>query len=283
VIYPIIVAGAESVLGEQGYTLSIFSTLEDEDLEAKEIETIKARGFDGVINAACLVDNRNSEILANSGIPTVWVLRRYSKIETLDHVVVDDRKAIYLVVEHMIRMGHRRIGIIKGPQYTSTGMDRYDGAMAALRDYGIVLSEDLVRQGDYLRESGYKATQAFLRLRPEERPTAICAANDQMATGAFDALLDAGLRIPEEIALAGSNNVEASSFRSMQITTARGHRREMGRLGAQRLIDKMEKKRGYKKSFQVVLEPELVIRRSCGYHLSGGYVVERKKRRSIRL
>lgn len=281
VIYPIIVAGAESVLGEQDYTMSIFSTLEDEALEAKEIEAIKARGFDGVIHAACLLDNRNSELLANSGIPTVWVLRHYTKIENLDRVVVDDRKAIYLVVEHMIRLGHKRIGIIKGPQYTSTGIERYDGAIAALRDYGIGLSEALVQQGDYLRESGYQAAKAFLRLKPGARPTAICAANDQMATGALDALLDAGLRIPEDIALCGGNNVEASSFRSMQITTVKCHRREMGRLGAKRLIDKIEKKRGHKKPFQIVLDPELIIRRSCGFNGDSGYKVGKAKKRSI--
>lgn len=143
----------------------------------------------------------------------------------------------------------------------------------------MTLSDDYIRQGDYLRESGYQAAKAFLKLN--QRPTAICAANDQMATGAFDALLDAGLRIPEDIALAGSNNVEASSFRSMQITTAKGHRREMGRLGAQRLIEKIEKKRGYKKPFQVVLEPELVIRRSCGFKRDSGYRVKKAIKRSI--
>ncbi len=92
VVYPIIVAGVESVLWDLDYTLSIFSTHEDDALEAKEIETIKARGFDGVINAACLLDNQNSELLANLKIPAVWVLRRYSKMGDLDHVIVDDKK-----------------------------------------------------------------------------------------------------------------------------------------------------------------------------------------------
>lgn len=281
VIYPIIVAGVEIVLKEQDYTLSIFSTLEDEALEAKEIETIKARGFDGVIHAGCLVNNKNSELLVNSGIPTVWVLRHYPEIENLDHVVVNDRKAIYLAVEHVIRLGHKRIGIIAGPQYTSTGRERLDGAIAALRDYGIARSEDLIRKGDYLRESGYQAAKSFLELPPGDQPTAICAANDQMATGAFDALLDAGLRIPEDIALCGGNNVEASSFRSMQITTVKCHRREMGRLGAQRLIDKIEKRRGYRKPFRIVLDPELIIRRSCGFKEDSGYRLEKAKKRSI--
>ncbi|MBW1773105.1 MAG: LacI family DNA-binding transcriptional regulator [Deltaproteobacteria bacterium] len=281
VIYPIIVAGVESVLWDMGYTLSIFSTNEDEALEAKEIETIKARGFDGVINAACLLDNQNSERLANSGIPTVWVLRRYPKIRNLDHVIVDDKKATYLAVEHVIRMGHKRIGIIKGPGYTSTGTERYEGAVTALRDYGIALSDDLIQQGDYLRESGYQATKAFLGLKTRERPTAICAANDQMATGAFDALLDAGLKIPEDIALTGANNVEASSFRSMEITTVKGNRREMGRLGAKRLIEKIEKKRGHKKPFQIVLDPELIIRRSCGFNRASGYRIKKAEKRTI--
>lgn len=281
VIYPIIVAGAESVFEECGYALSIFSTHEEKNLESKEIETIRARGFDGVLHAAALLDNQNSEILANSGTPTVWVLRRYPRIANADYVILDDRKAGYLIMEHLIRLGHKRIGVIRGPDNTFSGQERFEGVIAAMRDYRVGISADFIRQGDYLRQSGYHAARSFTAMGPGDRPTAICAANDHMAIGAFDALLEAQLKVPEDIALAGTDNVEASSFRAMEITTVKAHRREMGRLGATRLVDKMEKRRGFRRSFQVVLEPELVIRRSCGYHLSGGYILNEVRRGGI--
>jgi LacI family transcriptional regulator len=96
-----------------------------------------------------------------------------------------------------------------------------------------------------------------------------------MALGAFEAILDMGLKIPEDVALVGFNNVEAAALRTIEITTINQRKHEMGRMAAKRLIDKIEKKRGYKTPLQVVLEPELIVRRSCGYSLTSTYVREK--------
>ena len=274
-IFPEIAGGVDEILKEYGYSLSIISTYDDVELESKEIENIKARGIDGILTSAALIDDENLMRLVNSGFPVVAVLRRTYNCDRLDYVLVDNRKGAYLAVEHLIRLGHQRIGIIKGPSNTSTGIERFDGAMKAFKVYGIPVSEELVDEGDYLQKTGYLGTKKFLKLDSDKRPTAIFAINDDIALGAFGAIWDLGLKIPGDIALVGFNNVETTSFCSIQITTVSQRTHEMGRLGAKRLIQKIEKKRGYKKRYQVVLEPELIIRNSCGYSSGAKYVVHK--------
>lgn len=274
-IFPEIAGGVDEVLKEHGYSLSIISTYDDVELESKEIENIKARGIDGILTSAALVDDQNLVRLVNSGYPVVAVLRRTYNCDSLDYVLVDNRKGAYLAVEHLIRLGHQRIAVIKGPSNTSTGMERFDGAMRAFKTYGIPVSEELVDEGDYFQKTGYLCTKKFFKLDSYKRPTAIFAINDDIALGAFEAVWERGLRIPEDIALVGFNNVETTSFCSIQITTVSQRTHEMGRLGAKRLIQKIEKKRGYRKRFQIVLEPELIIRNSCGYSSGSKYVVKK--------
>lgn len=273
-IFPEIAAGVDEVLKEQDYSLSIISTHDDSLLESREIEKIKARGIDGILTSAALVDNDNLVRLVRSGFPVVAVLRRVYHCDDLDYVIVDNEMGGFLALEHLIRMGHRRIGMIKGPLNNSTAIGRFEGALKACKAYGVPVSEDLIHEGDYLQKTGYHVTKQLLRKKRAALPTAIFASNDEMALGAFEAAWVMGIKIPEDVALVGFNNTEITSFCSIQMTTVSQRPYEMGRLGAKRLIGKIERKRGYKKPYQVILEPELIIRKSCGYDLSTGYRLE---------
>lgn len=273
-IFPEIAAGVDEVLVEQGYSLSIISTHDDSILESREIEKIKARGIDGILTSAALVDNDNLLHLAQSGFPVVALLRRVYHCDELDYVVADNRRGGFLALEHLIRLGHRRIGILKGPSNNSTAIERLDGAMDACRAYGIPIPEGFIQGGGYLQKTGYLVTKELFGKKKKDSPTAIFASNDEMALGAFEAAWEMGLKIPEDIALVGFNNVEITSFCSIQLTTVSQRPDEMGRLGAKRLVAKIEKKRGYRKGYQEVLEPELVVRKSCGYAASSGYPIE---------
>jgi len=270
-IFPEIAAGIDEVLKTQGYSMSIIFTHDDSEFESREIEKVKARGVDGILTSAALVDNDNLMTLVTSGFPVVALLRRVYHCNGLDYVIVDNAKGGFLAAEHLIRLGHRRIGIIKGPSNNSTAVERFAGALKAFKVYGIPVSENLFAEGDYVQKTGYLAAKRLFRQIGKDVPTAIFACNDDMALGAFEAAWEMGLKIPEDIALVGFNNVEITSFCSIQITTVSQRPYEMGRLGAKRLIDKIEKKRGYRKKFQVVLEPELIVRKTCGYSDSSGY------------
>jgi LacI family transcriptional regulator len=275
-IFPELAAGADEVLRKHGYSLSIISTHDDLQTEADELKKIEARGMDGVITSASLLDSQSVKDLVQSGYPVVSALRRVYNCEELDYVTLDNLKGGYMAAEHLIRLGHTRIGIIKGPQNTSTGKERFEGALLALNKYSVPATEELIKQGDYFRESGYKATRSFLGMPANRRPTAICAHNDEMAFGALEALLDKGMGIPEDVAVIGFNNVEATALRSIEITTICQRKLELGRLAAKRLIDKIEKKRGYRNPCHVVLEPKLIIRRSCGFSITNEYQVNKQ-------
>jgi LacI family transcriptional regulator len=274
-IFPEIATGIDEVLKEHGYSLSVISTYDDCELEAKEIENIKARGIDGILTSAALVDNENVKTLVNSGFPVVALLRRVYDCDDLDYVIVDNPKGAYMAVEHLIRLGHQRIGIIRGPSNNSVAVERFHGAIKALKAYEIPILDELCYGGDFFQKTGYQGTKKFLRMDRGKRPTAIFGNNDDVALGAFEAIWEMGLRIPEDMALVGFNNVETTSFCSIQITTVSQRTYEMGRLGAKRLVAKIEKKRGYKQKYQIVLEPELIIRKSCGYSARPRYVVKK--------
>lgn len=279
-IFPEISHGVEEILRKNNYILNIMSTYDDPELEAKEIETTRARGVDGILMSAALIDSENIKSLVEAGFPIVSVLRRVYNCDNLDYVNVDNVKGGYLAAEHLIRLGHKRIGIIKGPLKNSTAIERFQGSSQAFKDYGLSLIDDLMHEGDYFKMSGYIAANELLHIPKNKRPTAIFVSNDDMALGALEAVMDMGLKIPEDVALVGFNDVETAALPSIALTTISLNAYEMGRLGAQRLIDKIEEKRGYKKKFQVVLEPELIIRKSCGFS-SSKYSIKKNRKRSI--
>lgn len=278
-VFDDIASGIENVMRQRGFLISIMTTNADEVQESNVIDAIGAHGFDGVITAATLLDNQNHQKLSNLGIPVIWLLRRHFDLgDDEEYAIINSVKSGYLAAEHLIRLGHKRIGIINGPDNTSTAIERFEGTINAFKDYNISLSKDLVFQGNYLRESGYNTTLRLLELDPGKRPTAICAGNDDMVLGAFDAIVDKGLSVPEDIALLGAGNVDATTFRMMNISTVSQQNMELGKLSAQRLADKIEKKRGLTKPFHLVLQPELIIRDSCGFSLKKKYLLEKVRR-----
>jgi LacI family transcriptional regulator len=268
-IFPEIGAGVEEVLNKHGLSLNLISTFDDVEIEKKKIEDMRGRGIDGLITSCALLRDAPLKNLVKEGFPVISALRRVYDCPEMDYVIVDNEKAGYLAVEHLVRLGHERIAVIMGPQNTSTGLERFQGALAALRDYGVELNNELVFEGDYFRECGYLATNSFLNLLYTLRPTAIFSCNDDMAMGAFEALLDAGLSVPEDMALVGLNNVEAASLRTIELTTIEQHSLEMGRLAAQRIIKKINHQEGCEEPYRLVLEPSLVIRRTCGFNQKG--------------
>jgi LacI family transcriptional regulator len=278
-IFPELAAGVDEVLKKHGYSLSIISTYDNEEMEAKEIQKIRARGIDGIITSAALLEGDSLRILVKSGYPVVSVLRRVYNCEDLDFVTVDNLKGGYMAAEHLIRLGHTKIGIIKGPGNTSTGRERFEGGLMALEDYGLPITNGFIQEGDYFKESGHMAAQRLLNTDPARRPTAIFATNDEMAFGAFEAIWDHGLKIPEEVALVGFNNVDATALRRVEITTVSQRKQEMGRLAANRLIAKIERKRGYKKPYRIILEPRLIVRKSCGFSIASKYLLKKETKR----
>lgn len=171
-----------------------------------------------------------------------------------------------MAAEHLYRLGHRRIGVIAGSLNVSTAIERTEGARKLIRDRGLKLEGNMIAECHFSKELAYGATRRFISLK--NRPTALFAENDYMALGVREAILESGLRIPEDMALVGFDDIAVASLSGIEITTISQKKYEMGSLAVKVLIDKV---RSGKPSMvnQTILEPELIIRNSCGYRLRG--------------
>ncbi|HHY46452.1 MAG TPA: LacI family transcriptional regulator, partial [Firmicutes bacterium] len=177
-----------------------------------------------------------------------------------DVVIVDDVMGGYQAAQYLIQLGHRNLAFIGGPADVSSSKDRYRGFEKALREYGLKCDERFVEYDDFRQDGGYRATQRLLALTP--RLTAIFAANDLMAIGAMEAILDAGLRIPEDVSVVGFDDIAISSLHFMQLTTVSQPRYDIGAIAARLLLERISKKER-ESPRRVVLPPRLKIRKTC--------------------
>jgi len=126
---------------------------------------------------------------------------------------------------------------------------------------------DYFLEGDFLKESGYQGGKRFLKMA--EPPTAIFATNDYMALGVYQAMIEGGVRVPEDMALIGFNDIEFSAMKGVELTTIGQKKFEMGALAVKTLVEKIEGGEPQPSTEETFLQPELIIRKTCGFHLKG--------------
>lgn len=279
-VFPELAWGVDEVLKQHGYSLSLISTDDDPELEAQEIENAKARGIDGIITSSAVIGTPYLPQLVEEGYPVIALLRRVYDCPKLEYVIVDHFKGGYLAAEHVIRMGHTKLGILRGPANLCPGLERYQGTYQAASDYGISLYPELIRQGTFSQDFGYEAAAEMLGLDLERRPTALVCGNDDLALGAFEAILDAGLEVGDDIAVVGFNNIKTTSLKRIEITTISQNSHEMGRMAAVRLIERIENPDQASVPYRQVLQPQLIIRKSCGFE-PGKYIMKRPAKANL--
>ena len=178
-----------------------------------------------------------------------------------DSISIANSDGAGAVVRHLLGLGHRRIATITGPVHNIDARQRLDGYRAALRESGIEPSPDLEMPGSFTEPSGYEAARELLRRSP--RPTAIFVANDHMAIGVMGALQDAGVRVPEDIAVVGFDDIPTARFLTPPLTTVRVDKLLLGQRALQLLLDPDRDSRPGQGRHEVV-PITLVVRRSCG-------------------
>jgi len=178
------------------------------------------------------------------------------------------------VVLHLIGLGHRRIATIAGPARNTDARQRLEGFRAALAEKGLSASPELELCGDFTEHSGYEAALALLNLSP--RPTAVFVANDYMAVGALGAFHDAGLRVPEDIALAGFDDIPLARYLTPPLTTVHVDMLRLGQRAVERLLD-APSATGVAAGTTELLGTTLVVRKSCGGNGTGARRRERSE------
>lgn len=255
---PPIVRGIQDYLNEHGFLSLIVNSDWDPDQEQDAIKTLLSRPVDGIIFVE-YSHQTTSDVLERSHKPRVFVHRLFGS-PIKNSVVPDDYYGASLATEHLINLGHRRIGYINGPENWHTCRARLSGYQHTLTSHNLDFDASLVQPGDWELESGYVAAENFLKLA--DRPTAIFAANDQMALGAIYAIQDAGLRVPEDVALVGYDNRNFTKTVRPSITTVSMPVIEMGGVAAELLLKQIAE--GRKEEEEIKVKGQLIIRETCG-------------------
>ncbi|HUL29860.1 MAG TPA: LacI family DNA-binding transcriptional regulator [Thermodesulfobacteriota bacterium] len=261
--------GIETTAIRLGYNIILCSTNYHLSDEKKYIDMLQSKGVDGIIFTSAHMGDANIVALAEEGFPMILVNRRtYDPAvrNKVDYVGVDNIHGGFLAVEHLIKLGHKRIGVIGGSSESSVGFERLEGGKKALAHYGLEMMGDYFLGGDFLKGSGYQGGKRFLEMK--ERPTAIFATNDYMALGTYQAMTEEGVKVPEEMALVGFNDIEFASMKGIELTTVGQKKFEMGALAVKTLVERVEGKKAGPPE-EIVLEPELIVRKTCGFHLKG--------------
>lgn len=257
--YPALARGLQRSVQQSGHVVMLFDGDAGPATTTTSVQAAIHRRVDGMVVAVSDVDGDIAEVL-RANIPVVVVGASASKLD-LDWVTADDTRIAGDVVDRLVSMGHTAIATISGPQEHAPGGPRQRGFHAALVGHGLPLPDEYVVEGDWTRSGGFGAMRTLLAL--EKRPTAVFCANDLMAIGAIDAVRQAGLSIPDDIAVVGVDDIEAASLVSPALTTVRIPAEEIGRAAGDLLVHRIED-RGDLASppRHVLVQHQLIVRES---------------------
>lgn len=251
--------GVARKLEPLGYQIVIADTEESAEAEQRQIELLVARSLDGLIVASAQTNGRVEifSALRSRKVPYVLIDRMPSGSDS-NYVGVRDDEIGALATGHLIEQGCRRIAHIRGPAL-STGTGRLRGYRRTLAKHGLHAQPRYVVQGQHSDETGYGAMRELLRLRP--RPDGVFCYNDPVAAGAVKAVLEAGLRVPQDVAIIGAGNVHYSDLLRVPLSTVDQCSLAMGEMSAELLASCMEA-RTAPPPRRILIPPRLVVRES---------------------
>ncbi|HSB82761.1 MAG TPA: LacI family DNA-binding transcriptional regulator [Candidatus Methylomirabilis sp.] len=254
------VRAVEDVAQENGYNVILCNTDEEPAKETRYLRVLMEKRVDGIILATTAASLRMVRDIRWRRIPLVLFDRELPGA-TADIVKVDGVLGGRLATEHLLDFGHRRIAIIHGPLVRSTGGERLEGYLTALRAADVRPDPALIHEGNFKQDSGRELTRRLLELSP--RPTALFCTNNLMTVGALQALREGRVRIPEDLSLVGYDDMEWWTLTQPPLTAVGQPVYDLGREAMRLLLAQIARKTA-RRPQRVVLKPELVLRDSCG-------------------
>jgi LacI family transcriptional regulator len=250
--------GVEDAASGQGFSVMFCNTDESEEEETAHVRLLLQKQVDGLLLVPAKSASQSVELARQRGVPVVVLDRRLAGAP-VDAVRCDSEAGAHAIVRHLIELGHREIAILSAAPDVSVAADRIAGACRAMNEAGLSLDDSRVMYGRPETASGKQMARAALRLSPQ--PTALFATNNFITIGAFAALRDAGLRVPEDISLAGFDDLPEPLILDPFLTVVAQPAYEMGRRGAELLLERLIQG-APDQAREIVLPTELVIRRS---------------------
>jgi DNA-binding LacI/PurR family transcriptional regulator len=233
--YPEVARGVEEVVAENGCNLILCNTDYQEDKQDRYVRVLLDRQVDGII-VGSHPHQRHLEEMRAAGVPFVLLNKGHGKLKC-DYVGIDNRGGIAKAMEHLAKLGHRRIGFIRGHPMSGAADERFASYEESLARLGLVRHASLVVGGRYDYVSGQVAGGQLMALKTP--PTAIVAASDMMALGAIDAVRQHGRRVPEDVSVVGFDDIFYSSLPGVQLTTVRVPKRELGVAATRLLLERI--------------------------------------------
>lgn len=283
-LIPELMRGIGEVIGNTSYELILYS-ITDVNHEKDRSEVIdRIIGTRLVAGLLAVFPGPSAKHLAelhSHDFPVLLIDDQGIPGEGTPWISVDNHLGAYEATRHLIRLGHRRIAHIQGPLKYQVSHDRYRGYCDALNEAGIALDPLLVREGDFMPQTGRSCTHAFFDLSGEQRPSAIFAGSDYMAYGAIAAAEQRNLRVPEDIAVVGFDDNPSSAHMEPALTTVRQPFYEMGRRATELLLTLVDAPRHvnglspngriaeassslFSEPIRLKMPTSLIVRASCG-------------------
>ena len=238
---------------------SVMLWLADPEVGRQMISKIVNNGMlDGVIISSTLLDDPIITTLSHSSMPFVMI--GHHPTLSLNYIDIDNQTSAFQITSHLLSCSRVRTrpATITGPRNTMAGLERYNGFVRALEENGLPCDPSLVFEGDFSEETGYRGMQQLLASKPDS----VFAANDRMAAGAYQAIKEAGLNIPNDISVAGFDDISLASQLDPPLTTIKQPIQSLGTRAVETLIHVIQQSGN--SPIQLLLQPELVIRNSCG-------------------
>jgi len=260
--FPMVVRGAEDAARRHGYNLLLCNSDDSLDQEEKQIELLLSKRVDGILLTKAAGDFRPAlrQMIKEVDIPFVLVMRTYPRL-TKDAIISDDYQGAYDAVCHLARAGCQRIGLISGPLKVSNALARWRGFRDALESQGLSCEKELVVEGNYRIDSGFRAGNALL----SHRPDGIYVANHLMTIGLLRAAEEMGLSCPQDFRLVSFDDYPWLGVFHPKLTTVELPKHQVGSEAAELLIERIAGSSS--KAVVRKLQPELRIRESCGLAL----------------
>lgn len=251
------VRGVEDIAQGAGYSVILANSDEDLAKEARYLEVAAAEQMAGVVISPASSTRTKLDVLTERGIPVVTVDRRLST-GRFDSVTINNSEVSRDATANLIESGCERVAFVAGPPVTTTARDRLAGYRAAMKAAGRDVSDDLIVTGDFRHEGGYQATRQLLR--SSSRPDGLFVSNNLMTIGALDAINEAGLSVPDDIAFVGFDDLAWVLGRRSEITAVQQPTYDIGACAAECLLARIKGDRSAPRRH--VLRAELVVRQS---------------------
>lgn len=255
--FPELAKGIVERARDHDYSVMIFDSELNPEMEVEATRIMESKEVDGVIVPFFDEGLEELEWLHRQGLPVVRIYRESSQPE-ISTIALDNVQSGITATEHLIQLGHTRVAHMARDLSVFSGRERLEGYRTAMERHGLAIPAAYLVEAPATKEGGYRAMHRLLAVDP--RPTAVFISKDQMVIGAYEAIHECGLRIPEDVSLVGHDDIEAATLLRPKLTTMTTFRHKLGSAAVDLLFEEIDV--GSDQSKVVFFTPKLVTRES---------------------